>query len=196
MSGWMGDVRLAFRRVLGSPALTLLIVATFALGIGANTAVFSLFDQVRLRSMPVKDPGSLNPALAGYNETQKRSLFNRVAAELTAQPDIASVGLSDNTLLTNSNSSSTIRLPGYTPSEEENMNPLWLSVSPGFFGTINAPIVQGRGFDERDGAEAPKVAIVNESFAKHCATPSTSLSSYLPGRVAARTAPATALRQE
>ena len=36
---------------MGSPALTLLIVA--------NTAVFSLFDQVLLRSMPVKDPGSL-----------------------------------------------------------------------------------------------------------------------------------------
>lgn len=59
MSGLMGDVRLALRRVLGSPALTLLIVATFALGIGANTAVFSLFDQVILRTMPVKDPGSL-----------------------------------------------------------------------------------------------------------------------------------------
>src|SRR6187401_3512782 len=59
MRGLMGDVRLALRRVLGSPGLTLLIVATFALGIGANTAVFSLFDQVLLRSMPVKDPGAL-----------------------------------------------------------------------------------------------------------------------------------------
>ncbi|MBP9947280.1 MAG: hypothetical protein KBH14_12835, partial [Vicinamibacteria bacterium] len=59
MSGLMGDVRLALRRVMASPGLTLLIVATFALGIGANTAVFSLFDQVLLRTMPVKDPGSL-----------------------------------------------------------------------------------------------------------------------------------------
>ena len=59
MSGLLGDLRLAFRRVAGSPGLTLLIVATFALGIGANTAVFSLFDQILLRSMPVKDPGQL-----------------------------------------------------------------------------------------------------------------------------------------
>ena len=63
MSGLIGDVRLAFRRVLGSPALTLLIVATFALGIGANTAVFSLFDQVLLRPLPVKAPGRLVPVL-------------------------------------------------------------------------------------------------------------------------------------
>ncbi len=59
MRGLLGDLRFALRRVAGSPGLTLLIVATFALGIGANTAVFSLFDQVLLRSMPVKDPGSL-----------------------------------------------------------------------------------------------------------------------------------------
>ena len=59
MGGLLGDVRLALRRVAGSPGLTFLIVATFALGIGANTAVFSLFDQVLLRAMPVKDPGRL-----------------------------------------------------------------------------------------------------------------------------------------
>ena len=59
MKGLLGDVRLAFRRVASSPGLTLLIVATFALGIGANTAVFSLFDQALLRTLPVKDPGQL-----------------------------------------------------------------------------------------------------------------------------------------
>jgi predicted permease len=94
-------------------------------------------------------------------------LFERINAELVAQPEVASVGMSDNALLTNSNSSSTVKLPGYTPAEEENMNPLWLRVSPAFFTTLEAPLLQGRGFEERDGADAPKVAVVNESFAKH-----------------------------
>ena len=150
--------------VIGQLALSL------GLLVGAGLLARSLFN---LASRPVgyETEGvvnfSLNPALAGYDETQKRSLFDRVAAELMSQPDVASVGMSDNTLLTNSNSSSTIRLPGYTPAEDEDMNPLWLQVSPGFFGTINAPILQGRGFSDGDGATAPKVAIVNESFAKH-----------------------------
>ncbi len=150
--------------VIGQLALSL------GLLVGAGLLARSLFN---LASRPVGYETesianfSLNPALAGYDENQKRSLFDRVAVELMAQPDIASVGLSDNTLLTNSNSSNTIKVPAYTPAEEESMNPLWLRVSPGFFGTIKAPILKGRGFDERDGASAPKVAIVNESFANH-----------------------------
>lgn len=150
--------------VVGQLALSL------ALLVGAGLLARSLFN---LASRPVGyntekiATFSLNPALAGYDEAQKRSLFERVNAEIMAQPDVASVGMSDNSLLTNSNSSSTIKIPGYTPAEEENMNPLWLKVSPAFFTTLEAPIVAGRGFDERDGEGAPKVAVVNESFAKH-----------------------------
>lgn len=150
--------------VVGQLALSL------ALLVGAGLLARSLFN---LAGRPVGyntervAAFSLNPALAGYDEAQKRSLFERVNAEIMAQPEVASVGISDNMLLADANSSSTIKLPGYTPAEEENMNPLWLQVSPSFFTTIEAPIVAGRGFDERDGAGAPKVAVVNESFAKH-----------------------------
>lgn len=150
--------------VIGQLALSL------ALLVGAGLLARSLFN---LASRPVGyntekiATFSLNPALAGYDEAQKRSLFERISTEIMAQPDVAAVGMSDNSLLTNSNSSSTIKLPGYTPAEEENMNPLWLQVSPAFFTTLEAAMVAGRGFDERDGAGAPKVAVVNESFAKH-----------------------------
>ncbi len=150
--------------VVGQLALSL------ALLVGAGLLARSLFN---LASRPVGyrtekiATFSLNPALAGYDEAQKRSLFERVNAELVAQPDVASVGMSDNALLTNNVSMSTIKLPGYTPAEEENMNPLWMEVSPAFFTTIEAPLMAGRGFDDRDGPDAPKVAIVNESFARH-----------------------------
>ena len=150
--------------VVGQLALSL------ALLVGAGLLARSLFN---LASRPVGYNTEsvvtfdLNPALAGYDEAQKRSLFERMRSELLARPEVASVGLSDNTLLTNSNSSSTIKIPGYTPAEEEDMNPLWLRVSPAFFTTLEAPILSGRGFEDRDGLGAPKVAIVNESFAKH-----------------------------
>ena len=146
------------------------LAMSLALLVGAGLLARSLFN---LANRPVGynteriATFSLNPALAGYDEAQKRSLFERVSTELAARPDVASVGMADNTLLTNSNSSSTIKLPGYTPAEEENMNPLWLQVNPALFTTLEAPLIAGRGFDERDGATAPKVAIVNESFAKH-----------------------------
>ena len=51
------DLRYGVRTLAKNPAFTLIAMATLALGIGANTAMFSLLDQVVLRLLPVRDPG-------------------------------------------------------------------------------------------------------------------------------------------
>ncbi len=53
------DVRFAFRTLKRSPLFTGVAVLSLALGIGANTAIFSLFDQVLRRLLPVRDPERL-----------------------------------------------------------------------------------------------------------------------------------------
>ena len=53
------DIRYNARVLREAPAFTLAAIATLALGIGANTAIFQLLDAVRLRSLPVVDPGKL-----------------------------------------------------------------------------------------------------------------------------------------
>ncbi len=53
------DVRTGFRQILRTPGFTAIIVLTLALGIGANTALFSIFNSLILRPLPVRDPGSL-----------------------------------------------------------------------------------------------------------------------------------------
>ncbi len=53
------DVRYALRGLQKSPLFTVVVLASLAIGIGANTAVFSLMDQALLRSLPVKHPEEL-----------------------------------------------------------------------------------------------------------------------------------------
>ena len=53
------NIRQALRSFVKNPAFTAVVVLTLALGIGANTAIFSLMDQVLLRLLPVKDPDRL-----------------------------------------------------------------------------------------------------------------------------------------
>jgi putative ABC transport system permease protein len=53
------DLRFAIRTLAKSPGFTLIVVLTLALGIGANTAIFTLTDQVMLRALPVREPDRL-----------------------------------------------------------------------------------------------------------------------------------------
>src|SRR5689334_5340979 len=53
------DIRQSVRTLLGSPGFATVAILSLALGIGANTAIFSLIDAVMLRSIPVSHPEEL-----------------------------------------------------------------------------------------------------------------------------------------
>ena len=55
----MRDIRFAFRMLLKTPFVTTVAVLSLALGIGANAAIYSLFDQILLRPLPVAAPNEL-----------------------------------------------------------------------------------------------------------------------------------------
>ncbi|MFN8010343.1 MAG: ABC transporter permease [Holophagaceae bacterium] len=59
MTVFLNDLAYAFRGLLRTPGFTLVAVLTLALGMGANTAIFSLVDRLLLRPLPLPEPGRL-----------------------------------------------------------------------------------------------------------------------------------------
>src|SRR6201984_3672375 len=68
----MNDLKFAFRKLRQSPAFTTLAVFTLALGIGLNTAIFSLINDLFLRPLPFKEPGRL---VHMYSNARERNLL-------------------------------------------------------------------------------------------------------------------------
>src|SRR5438067_266867 len=66
----MHDLRLAIRSLRSTPIVTAAAVISLTLGIGANTAIFSLFDSLVLKSLPIPDPGRL-VRLSGVNAPEE-----------------------------------------------------------------------------------------------------------------------------
>src|ERR1051325_12180038 len=70
------DFRYGVRMLLKRPGVTLVAVLSLALGIGANTAIFSLIDTTMLKSLPVRDPERLGLFGNGENAGLTHSFPN------------------------------------------------------------------------------------------------------------------------
>ncbi len=100
MNTFFRDLRYSLRLLIKSPAFTAVAVLSIALGIGANTTVFSVINAVLLRSLPYKDPNSLVLLWGDTKQEAGRRRHNQVSAtdiadfrsQATVFEDIATYG--------------------------------------------------------------------------------------------------------
>src|ERR1700691_4980070 len=83
MAAFLSDLRHSFRMLQKSPLFTSVAIASLALGLGANTAIFTVLDQALLRPLPVKNPHELvlitdpGPNRGSFNGDNSDRLFSR-----------------------------------------------------------------------------------------------------------------------
>jgi putative ABC transport system permease protein len=155
MDNLLKDLRFAVRTLLRHRAFTLVAVITLALGIGANTAIFSVVNGVLLRALPFKDPDQL----VSINKVQGTDGFPGIAAfEYLAWLDHGS-NVADVAAYSNDN----FNLTG--DGEPERIS--GAQVSGNFFETLGVSPLHGRTFlNDEDQPGHERVVLVSENFWK------------------------------
>ncbi|MGH9663043.1 MAG: FtsX-like permease family protein, partial [Bryobacteraceae bacterium] len=162
--------------VVGGTAVALrksLVVAQVALSLLLLVAA-GLFLQ-SLRNLKELNPGfdtnrlvafAVEPTLNAYKPDWTRQYYRQLREALQRIPGVDSVGLAVIPLLAGNEWDNWVTVEGYTAKQGETVDPHMQFCTPGFFETLKIPIVMGRDFTLRDDRSAPKVAIVNEKFAR------------------------------
>jgi predicted permease len=108
----------------------------------------------------------VSPVLNGYTPERSRALFERIEDELGALPGVRSVAASMVGLIAGNSWGSSVRVQGFDAGPDTDNHARYNEIGPGYFGTLGIPLIAGREFSRADAIGAPKVAIVNEAFAK------------------------------
>lgn len=155
---------LGLRRLVVSVQIALSVVLLVASGLFVRTlqrlrAVDAGFNTTHLASFSVR------PNLANYSVESVPALQQHVAAALSALPGVSGVAATDDPVLSGSSQGGNITVDGYTAAPDEAMDVEKSAVNPGFFSTMQVPVLTGRAFTDFDNATHPNVAVVNETFA-------------------------------
>jgi predicted permease len=108
----------------------------------------------------------LDPRLAGYKPSNVSFLYKRLLDTLSAEPGVQSVGMTDDPVLAQSDSTFSITVPGYQAQEGERMSFEWEHVTPSYFSALQLPVVAGRVFSDGDTPDSVKVVVVNKNFVR------------------------------
>ena len=110
----------------------------------------------------------VDPAMAGYDETQGAAFYRQLLEGVRALPGVRSAALAQHIPLGFSSSARNISVEGYQlPPAQRGITVSSNIVSDQYFALMQIPIVKGRAFDSRDQPSSPRVAIINEVMARN-----------------------------
>ncbi|HJR59873.1 MAG TPA: ABC transporter permease [Vicinamibacterales bacterium] len=116
----------------------------------------------------------LSPSLNGYDNERAVLFYRQLLDRLRSAPGVKSAAMASVPILAGDEWDSSMGVEGHQPKDGEDIQAFMNALSPGYFETMNIPLLEGRDFRDGDARQEATVAIVNRRFAEH----------YFPGRSA------------
>ncbi|HEU4509140.1 MAG TPA: ABC transporter permease [Pyrinomonadaceae bacterium] len=108
----------------------------------------------------------IDPRLAGYKPTDLSALYQQVIERLSTVPHVKNVSMATYAPMSGTRRSSSIQIPGFTPEPGQELAVEDILTGPKYAETLGMPVLRGREIDMRDTVSAPRVAVVNATFAE------------------------------
>jgi predicted permease len=124
----------------------------------------------------------VEPALAGYSQKDALAVQERIRSVLSGLPGVVAMGGTSDAVLADNSTTSNITIEGYTAKPDEDLDVETPEITPGYFKALGMSLLVGRDLADGDRLGAPKVALVNRSFAvKYFGSPQGALGHSVAG---------------
>ena len=161
--GWKRN-RVRALLVVSEVALSLVLLAGAGLMLRSFERLSGVqpgFNPENVLTMKLSLPDARFPEAA-----QRIALFDRLLEQVRAVPGIRSAAVVFTLPLGGNNRSNSFRIPDHPSPDGNDPDVNYRSISPDYLTAMGIPLLKGRAFSAQDGATAPPVALVNESFAR------------------------------
>lgn len=163
LAGARGATRFRNALVTAQIALAMTLLGSAGLFLGSLVNVFRADLGMRIENLVAF---TISPARNGYDAQKGMNLYARVEEELAALPGVTAVAASGLALLNGDTWGTAVSVEGFERVPGVDDGSQYNAVGAGFFRTLGIPLLAGREFTDADAAGAPRVAVVNEAFAR------------------------------
>jgi len=162
----VGRLRMSLSAGLVIVQVALSMVLLTGAGLFARSLLNLQTDEVGFNRSNVLLVG-VDSRLAGYKPLELSTLYRQLFDRLSSVPNVSSVSMATYSPMSGTRRSSSIKVLGYTPQQNEATDVEDMLIGPNYGETLGVPLLRGREIDLRDTPASGHVAVVNETFVEH-----------------------------